>query len=65
MKKEKWFKLRLKQDLPRTTTKQTYKTISHWLRVCEREIRARIDLDSISEAFVDVLTYGKAVIKRE
>ena len=52
------FKLELKKDFPRTTTRKQYKEISRWLRVCTKEIGSRIGWESCDSRFYDAAVYG-------
>lgn len=60
MADENRFKFELKTDLPRTTTKQEYKSIARWLRICRREVAKRLNpkIPEIRQALFDTVIYG-------
>ena len=57
----KHFNLVLKQDLPRTTTRQSYKAISRWLRVSARQVESAIDWGKLQSSVTNCMLYGISV----
>lgn len=50
-------------DLPRTTTKQEYKAVNHWLRIARRHVHQLMDLKQLQKPLVDLAIYGKSTIR--
>lgn len=61
MNREIWFKFVLNQELPRTTTKQRYKAIMHWLRFARWNVIQKVNVKFVEKALVDLAVYGQSV----
>lgn len=56
------FKFKLRHDLPRTTTRESYKAISQWLRLSARKVDESIDWEMVHKRFRDCMLYGTSQI---
>ncbi len=52
------FELTLKHELPRTTTRRVYKSISKWLRTSARIVEKAIDGDEVDRHIYNASVYG-------
>ena len=58
---ELWFNFLFGGELPRTTTRQEYKLLSHWLRFCRREVCKKVNLSEFMDAVKDTIIYGTGI----
>ncbi len=51
---------RFTYDPPRTTTREKWKAIRQWQRICENEVQKEMDKMDIAKFMLDLAIYGKA-----
>lgn len=65
MKEESMFRLCLPDRAVRGMNRQQYKRASHWIRLCSRQLHARMNWDVIFKSLADVMLYGYSEIHSE